>query len=119
VIARNRVSHTHGPLGQADGIEIDGGGRNVFARNSIRDVRGNGISVGYGPAPYNVVRRNRIRGAGGDGVRVFKKAKHTLLTRNRASGAKDDGIDINNPKTKLTATRPGATETSVSRPFPG
>jgi parallel beta-helix repeat protein len=101
VIARNRVSHpSRGRAGV--GIEVDGGDHNVFARNSIRDTEGNAIGVGFAPAVGTVVRGNRIRGAGGDGVNVDNKATHTRLKRNHAFGAKDDGLDVNNSKTKLT-----------------
>jgi hypothetical protein len=74
----------------------------VIARNSIRDASGNAITVGFGRAIYNVASRNRIHGAGWDGLRVFVKAKHSFLGHNVALGAKDDGLDVNNPKTKLT-----------------
>src|SRR5215211_7468430 len=103
VIARNRVSHVRfarGGEGQA--IEVDGGDRNVIARNSIRDPAADAISVGFELAVGNVVRRNRIRGAGEDGVEVDDKAKHTLLKRNHVFGAKDDGLDANSSTTKLT-----------------
>jgi parallel beta-helix repeat protein len=109
VIARNRISHPF--RGEATGIEVDGGNHNLIARNSIRDTEGRGISVDFSrdpevsggpPVVGNVVRGNRIRRAGKDGVHVNPGAKHTLLKRNHAFGAKDDGLDANNPTTKLT-----------------
>ena len=103
VITRNRVSHPRGFDGI--GISLDAGDHNVIARNSIRDASGNAITVGFGRAIDNVARRNHIRGAGEDGLRVFVKAKHSFLGHNVALGAKDDGLDINNPKTKLTKNR--------------
>ena len=109
VIARNRISHSS--RNEARGIEVDGGNHNLIARNYIRDTEGRGISLDFSrdpevsggpPVVGNVVRRNRIRRAGKDGVHVNPGAKRTLLQRNHAFGAKDDGIDIKNPKTKLT-----------------
>jgi parallel beta-helix repeat protein len=104
VIARNRVSHVRRSRGVGRAIQVDGGDHNVIARNSLRDTEGDAILVGCGPCPVvvgSVVRRNRIRGAGEDGVHL-NHTKHTLLRRNHASGSKDDGLDVNNPKTKLT-----------------
>jgi parallel beta-helix repeat protein len=103
VIAGNRVSHVGRGEGEARAIEIDGGDHNVIARNSAQDTEGDAILVGCPRCPVvvgNVVRRNRIRGAGEDGVHV-DNAKHTLLKRNHAFGANDDGLDANSLTTKF------------------
>ncbi len=104
VIARNRVSHPT-RRGAGVGIEVDGGDHNVIAGNSVRDTRGNAISVGFVAAVGNVVRGNHVRGAGEDGVHVVAKAKHTVLRGNRASHAKDDGFDVEGRRSKLTGNR--------------
>ncbi len=101
VITRNRISHLRQSGHGGAAIQVDGGDRNVIARNSVRDSDGDAIGVG-GSAVANLVRRNHILGAGEDGVHVDDNAKHTRLGRNRAFRAKDDGFDVNNPKTKLT-----------------
>ncbi len=106
LIARNRVSHTSGVRGgEGVGIEVDGGDHNVIARNSVRDTEGHAISVGFDAVVGNVVRGNRVRGAGKDGVHVNHKAKHTLLRRNRVRHSKDDGLDVEGRTTKLTENR--------------
>jgi parallel beta-helix repeat protein len=104
VIARNRVSHVRRSRGVGRAIEVDGGDHNVIARNSVRHTEGDAILVGCGRCPVvvgSVVRRNRIRGAGEDGVHL-DRTRHTLLKRNHAFGAKDDGLDANDSTTKLT-----------------
>ena len=104
VIARNRVSHLRQP-GRGDGvaIEVGGGDRNVISGNSVRDTEGDAIRAGFEiHVVGTVVRGNHIRGAGGDGVDVGGKAKHSRLKRNHAFGAKDDGLDTNDSTTKLT-----------------
>jgi parallel beta-helix repeat protein len=108
VIVRNRVSHIHRAEGMGRAIEVDGGDRNVIARNSVRDTEADAIIVGCPRCPVvvgSVVRRNRIRGAGRDGVHIDHKAKHTLLRRNRVRHSKDDGIDVEGRTTKLTENR--------------
>jgi hypothetical protein len=50
----------------------------------------------------NVVRRNLVRGSRGDGFRVRKADRHSLLKRNIAIGAEDDGFRINSRTAKLT-----------------
>jgi parallel beta-helix repeat protein len=104
VIARNRFAHIIERPGRAPGqaIEVGFGNHNVIARNSVRNTDGHAISIGFIKVVGNVVRRNRIRGAGEDGVRIDNNAKHTRLKRNQVSGVKDDGVDVNSPKTKLT-----------------
>jgi hypothetical protein len=48
----------------------------------------------------SVVRRNRIRGAGEDGVHVVGKAGDTRLKRNHAFGTRDDGLDVKSQTTR-------------------
>jgi parallel beta-helix repeat protein len=106
LIARNRASHLRQPgRGEGVAIELEGGDRNVIARNSLRDTEGDAIRMGFGRAEGNVVRLNRIRGAGEDGVHVDAKAGHTLLVRNHARHSRDDGIDVENRRTKLSRNR--------------
>ena len=106
LIARNRASHIRQPgRGEGVAIEVEGGDRNLIARNSVRDTEGDAISVAFGRAVGNVVRRNHTRVAGEDGVHVGAKARHTLLRRNHARHSQDDGIDVESRTTKLTRNR--------------
>jgi parallel beta-helix repeat protein len=107
VIARNRVAHLR-QTGHGEGaaIQVDGGDRNVLARNSVRDSEGDAIGVrGSLRAVGNVVRRNKVVGAGKDGIHVMAKAVHTQLRGNRARHSKDDGLDVEVRATKLTRNR--------------
>jgi hypothetical protein len=72
VIARNRIVHATQHHGFSDGVAIE------------------------------VPRGDHIRSAGGDGVLVDNKAKHTHLGRNHAFGAKDDGLDADDATTRLS-----------------
>ena len=63
VIARNRIAHV------AQAIAVGFGRRNVIARNSIRDTDDDAIIVGLSEVVGSVVRRNHIRGAGGNVAR--------------------------------------------------
>jgi parallel beta-helix repeat protein len=98
------------------GILIDGGSRNLLQGNDIRDVASIGIRVtafdpdATGPSEDNVVRDNRVKRTGLDGIRIDDTATGSLLELNRASGAADDGIDVKSPATTLarnTADRNG------------
>ena len=100
VITRNHIDHSGGEDGSA--ISLDAGDHNLIARNSVRDPSVAGIGLGFGRAVDNDIRRNRVRGAGEDGLRVLAKAEHTLLWHNLAVGAGDDGLDVNSSTTKLT-----------------
>jgi large repetitive protein len=106
VVARNRFSHMIRRSGHYKGraITVCCANHNLIARNSIRDTDGTAIALGDFGGVGNVVRGNRIHGAGNDGVHVFgkKKPKHTLLKRNHVFGSKDDGIEADAPTTKLT-----------------
>jgi parallel beta-helix repeat protein len=103
VIARNRVAHLRRVRGRA--IEVDGGNRNLIVRNSIRDTAGSAITLGYDVIVGNVVRRNRIRQAGEDGVQIEETAKRTQVTDNLVIASGGDGYDVKNPTTTLTANR--------------
>jgi parallel beta-helix repeat protein len=108
VIARNRVSHVRRSEGIGRAIEVDVGDRTVIARNSLRDTEGDAIILGCGRCSAlagTVVRRNRIRGAGRDGVHVDEGAIHTLLSRNRARHSKHDGFDVEGRGSKVTKNR--------------
>lgn len=124
VVRGNRVERTRGAEG-GFAIPLEHGDHNLIERNSIRYTQASAISVGFEPGAGNVVRRNRIRGAGEhgilvdfkgkhtrllgnvirgaaeDGVLVKSSAKHTLLRGNHSFGAKDDGIDIDSVATTL------------------
>jgi parallel beta-helix repeat protein len=103
VIARNRVHRAVG------GIAIEVGRGNLVARNVVVGARRIGIRLGIGgPFPgggSNLVRRNLVRGGGGDGFLVNEKEDHSLLRRNLAVGAGDDGFDVRSRTTKLTGNR--------------
>jgi parallel beta-helix repeat protein len=101
VIARNRLSRGVG------GISIERGQGNLVARNVVVRARRTGILLGLDrPRPAGgtntVVRRNLVRGSGGDGFRVAEKNNDSLLRRNVAVGAGDDGFDVHSRSTKLT-----------------
>lgn len=67
-----------------------------------------GIRLGIQRPPIgganNVVRRNLVRGSGGEGFLVAND-NHSLLKRNIASGAGDDGFDVESRTTTLTNNR--------------
>ncbi len=103
VIARNRAFR-----GVA-GIGIEKGRGNRVAHNVVVRPRRTGIYLGLQePAiggPNNVVRRNLVRGSGGDGFSVRSKAGHSFLKRNIARAARDDGFDIESRSATLTRNR--------------
>jgi hypothetical protein len=125
VVRGNHVDHSRGAEG-GFGIPLEHGDHNLIVGNSIRYTQASAISVGFEPGAGNVVRRNRVRGAGEHGILVDSKGKHTLLLgnvirgaaedgvlvkssakdtllrRNHSFGAKDDGIDIDGAATTLT-----------------
>jgi parallel beta-helix repeat protein len=104
VIRRNRINRSRGHE-EGFGIPLAGGDHNLIARNSIRDTEGFAISVGFEPGAGNVVRRNRIRGAGElagpsaarrpqSGVLVDSRGKRTLVLGNVIRGGAEDGVHI-------------------------
>jgi parallel beta-helix repeat protein len=104
VIARNHVSRAQESI-SATGRE------NLIARNVVVDARGRGISLGVdfadGPdlgGVDNIVRRNEVRGSGGDAFLINHKGSY-VLKRNVARGAKDDGFDVESRSTRLTKNR--------------
>ena len=105
VVERNRLTRDEA------GIAIDKGRRNLVARNVVIEPRGRGISLGLDFADGtsiggvdNIVRRNEVRGSGGDGFLV-NAGGNNLLKRNVASRAKEDGFDVESRSTKLTKNR--------------
>jgi parallel beta-helix repeat protein len=103
VLVRNHFS--------GEGIGIDEGSHNLVARNVVVDPRKTGIRIGVDFADGssiggvdNIVRRNVVRGSGGDGFLVNKKGS-SVLRRNVASGARDDGFDVESRSTKLAKNR--------------
>jgi parallel beta-helix repeat protein len=103
VIAQNRVSR-----GVA-GIGLERGRGNLLVRNVVVRTRRTGIYLGLkNPSiggANNVVRRNRVRGSGGDAFLVNEEDDHSLLKRNIARRAGDDGFDIEGRSTTLTRNR--------------
>ena len=105
MVERNRLAR------DGHGIAIEKGRRNLVARNVVIDARTRGISLGLDFADGtsiggvdNIVRRNEVRGSGGDGFLV-NAGGHNLLKRNVARRAKEDGFDVESRSTKLTKNR--------------
>ena len=103
VLARNHFS--------GEGIGIEKGRHNLVARNVVVDPRKRGIRLGVDFADGssiggvdNIVRRNVVKGSGGDGFLVNAKGT-SVLRRNVASGAKDDGFDVESRSTRLAKNR--------------
>ena len=103
VIARNHVG------GGNDGIAVENGQNNVVARNVVVRVEGTGIYLGIRFPPFggasNVVRRNVVRGSGGDAFLVAKKDDDSVLNRNIARRAGDDGFDVRSDSARLMDNR--------------
>jgi hypothetical protein len=103
VIARNRVVRGFA------GIGVEKGRGNVVSRNVVLHPRKVGIYLGLNHPPiggrHTVVRRNRVRGSGGDGFFVAETDNHSRLNRNLSIGAKDDGFDIRSTTATLVGNR--------------
>jgi parallel beta-helix repeat protein len=103
VIARNRIVRGD------SGIGVEKGRRNVVSRNIVVDPRQVGIYLGLNHPPigssHTVVRRNRVRGSGGDGFFVAETDNDSRLNRNVAIGAEDDGFDIRSATATLIGNR--------------
>jgi parallel beta-helix repeat protein len=103
VIARNRV------LRGESGIGIEKGRGNLVARNVLVRPRRTGIYLALQHPPiggaHNLIRRNVVRGSGGDGFLVRQEDHRSLLKRNVAKGAEDDGFDVRSRSTKVTRNR--------------
>ena len=105
VLTRNHLSR------DGSGIGIEKARNNLVARNVVVDPRHRGISLGLDFADGssiggvdNIVRRNVVRGSGGDGFLVNAKGT-SVLRRNVASGAKDDGFAVESRSTRLAKNR--------------
>jgi parallel beta-helix repeat protein len=100
-IARNRILRAGG-----SGVAIEKGRRNLVARNVVVRARRAGIRLGLDRpligGGHNTVRRNQVRGSGGDGFLVYRKDGHSLLRRNHARHNGQDGLDVQSHSTKLT-----------------
>jgi parallel beta-helix repeat protein len=90
------------------GISVEGGARNLIARNVVSSTLRSGIRLDAFGAPVsgNVFRDNIVHAAGADGIAIDGERAgpvlDTLLEGNLVTGAKDDGIDVDNPSTTLT-----------------
>jgi parallel beta-helix repeat protein len=103
VVSRNRI------FGGRDGIRVEKGRRNLVTGNLVVRTRRAGIRLGI-PHPLlggarNVVRRNRVTDSRGDGFRVGRKDRQSVLKRNVAKGARDDGFDVASRSATLTRNR--------------
>lgn len=103
VIARNRA------VRDGDGIAVEKGRGNVVVRNTIVRPGKDGIKLGLIRPPIggarNVVRANRVRGAGRDGFFVSPHDQHSVLARNRAIASGDDGFDVRSTSATLAGNR--------------
>ena len=88
-----------------DALAIEDGSGNLVARNLVTDARGDGIRLGIGAPSLgggtNVVRRNVVKRSAEDGFRVYPKDGHSRLRRNVAIGGGGDGFEVQNRTTKL------------------
>jgi parallel beta-helix repeat protein len=104
VIARNHLSR------DGAGIGIEKGRHNLVARNVVVNPRTRGINLGLDfpdgsiGGVDNILRRNVVKGSGGDAFLVNHKGSY-VLKRNVATGAKDDGFDVESRSTKLAKNR--------------
>ena len=104
VLTRNHLSQ------DGSGIGIENGRHNLVTRNVVVHPRSRGISLGLDfpdgsiGGVDNILRRNVVKGSGGDAFLVNHKGSY-VLKRNVASGAKDDGFDVESRSTKLTKNR--------------
>lgn len=101
------------PDGCGSGISLEGGERNVIARNVVRRSLHDGIRIAAfdptTPTLHTVVRDNRVHSASDDAISVATTGdgavNGTLVDRNRAIGSGDDGLDIRSTTTTLSANR--------------
>ena len=99
------------PDGCGSGISLEGGERNVIARNAVRRTSHDGIRIAAfdpeRPTLHTLVRDNRVRDATNDAISVATTGDGavtgTLVDRNRAIGAGDDGLDIRSATTTLSS----------------
>ena len=99
----NRVS------GAGEGLAVEDGSDNVFARNVVVGAENHGIRLGIGnPAlggDHNILRRNLVRDSGKNGFYVYAKDDHSLLRRNVAIGSGQDGFRVDGRATTLRGNR--------------
>jgi large repetitive protein len=106
--SRNVIAGNHS-LRDGTGIGIEKGRGNRVIRNVVVRSRRSGIYLGLNEPAIGgtdtVLRRNLVRGSGGDGFTVRAADDNSLLRGNIARGSADDGFDINNDSTRLTRNR--------------
>jgi Right handed beta helix region len=83
--------------GPGDGVTVSGS-FNRIARN-VFNVGFQGIEVTSGQA--NVVARNLVLNAGGDGVLTDAQATNTIIIRNLVGHSAADGIDVKSASTAI------------------
>ena len=92
-----------------ESISVEKGRGNLVARNVVIGARGNGIRLGIDrPAiggAANVVRGNLVRRSRKDGFRVDGKDSRSLVRRNIAVASGDDGFDVESRTAKVTGNR--------------
>ena len=108
------ANHVSDALGCDDGegcgfgISVEGGARNLVARNLVASTLHSGIRLdAYGaPVSDNVFRSNIVHAAGVDGIAIdgdhAGPVLDTLLEGNLVTAANDDGLDVDSPSTTLT-----------------
>jgi len=106
-IARNHIVNSRGCGDECGvGISLEDGNGNLITGNVVRHSRDTGIRlltfVRSQHLRDNVVRNNRVRGAGRYALMVGPSATRALLKGNRVSRAGDDGIHVESPTAKLT-----------------
>jgi parallel beta-helix repeat protein len=112
-VIRNSIFHSRaGPQSGGNGIHAAAGHDNLIAGNIVgRAAIGIRVSLlpgeigGGTPAVDTVLRGNRLRRSGEDGVFEYATARRTLLRGNRAARSGDDGFDIDSHATKLRRNR--------------
>ena len=102
-ISRNQIS------GGATGIGVEDSSGTVVAGNEVAGTSDKGIYLGLKHPPigggHNLVRRNRVRGSGGDAYVVREKDHHSVLRHNIAVGAGEDGFDVGSRTATLAGNR--------------
>jgi parallel beta-helix repeat protein len=103
VIAGNRSLRDEG------GVLIEQGRGNLVTRNVVVRARMNGIRLAFEGSGLrsadNVLRRNVVRGSGGDAFAVASPDRHSFLGGNLAIAGGGDGFDIDSPSAKLRNNR--------------
>lgn len=93
------------------GITIEGGERNLIARNTVTGALRDGIRVAAfdpaAPTANTIVRDNHVTAATGDGISVATEGDGTVtgtqVERNTVIGSGRDGFDIRAASSTLTA----------------